>query len=45
MQTRIQSAIEACANVLVGYLVAILSQIVVFPWFGIHIPPYQGSAS
>ena len=38
MQTRLQSAIEACANVLVGYLVAILSQIVVFPWFGIHIP-------
>lgn len=38
MQTRLQSAIEAMANVFVGYLVAILSQIVVFPWFGIHIP-------
>lgn len=38
MQTRLQSAIEAVANVFVGYLVAILSQIVVFPWFGIHIP-------
>ena len=38
MQTRLQSAIEAMTNVLVGYLVAILSQIVVFPWFGIHIP-------
>jgi hypothetical protein len=38
MQTRVQSAIESVANVLVGYGVAILSQIVVFPWFGIHVP-------
>lgn len=38
MQTRTQSAIEACANVLVGYLVAIASQLLVFPMFGIHIP-------
>lgn len=38
MQTRIQSAIEAVANVAVGYIVAILSQIAVFPLFGIHVP-------
>lgn len=38
MQTRIQSAIEAVANVAVGYVVAILSQIAVFPLFGIHVP-------
>ncbi len=38
MQTRTQSAIEAVANVLVGYLVALASQLLVFPMFGIHIP-------
>ncbi|KQP37586.1 hypothetical protein [Pseudorhodoferax sp. Leaf274] len=38
MQTRTQSAIEAGANVLVGYLVALASQLLVFPLFGIHIP-------
>lgn len=34
MQTRTQSAIEAAANV----LVALISQILVFPMFGIDIP-------
>lgn len=38
MQSRTQSAIESCANVLVGYLVALLSQLLVFPMFDIHIP-------
>lgn len=38
MQSRTQSAIEAVANVLVGYLVALISQILVFPLFGIDIP-------
>lgn len=38
MQTKIQSMVEACANVVVGYLVALASQILVFPLFGIHIP-------
>lgn len=38
MQTRVQSAIEASANVVVGYVVALLSQLLVFPIFGIHIP-------
>jgi hypothetical protein len=37
-QTRWQSFIEAWANVLVGYLVAIASQVLIFPWFGIHVP-------
>jgi membrane protein implicated in regulation of membrane protease activity len=35
MQTRIQSAIEACANVVVGYLVALASQLLVFPLFSL----------
>ena len=38
MQRRTQSLIEAWANVAVGYLVALLSQLLVFPMFGIHIP-------
>jgi hypothetical protein len=38
MQTKTQSFIESCANVLVGYLVALLSQLLVFPMFYIHIP-------
>jgi hypothetical protein len=38
MQTRTQSAIESVANVLVGYLVALASQLLVFPMFGIDIP-------
>lgn len=38
MQTRTQSAIEAVANVLVGYLVALASQLLIFPMFGIHVP-------
>jgi hypothetical protein len=37
MQTKKQSLIEAFVNILIGYTVAILSQIVIFPWFGIHI--------
>jgi hypothetical protein len=38
MQSRIQSLIEAWANVAVGYLVALASQLALFPLFGIHIP-------
>lgn len=37
-QSKFHSAIEACANVAVGYLVALASQLLVFPMFGIHIP-------
>lgn len=38
MQSRIVSFIEALFNVLVGYSVAIVSQVLIFPQFGIHIP-------
>lgn len=36
MQSKLHSAIEAVANVAIGYGVAVLTQIVVFPWFGLH---------
>lgn len=35
-QKRIMSLIEAAANVVVGYVLAIATQIVVFTWFGIE---------
>ena len=34
-QSHSMSMIEAITNVLVGYALAIATQIVVFPWFGI----------
>jgi hypothetical protein len=37
MQTRRASFTEACVNVAVGYGVALASQLIVFPWFGIHV--------
>lgn len=36
MQTRRQSMIETAASVAIGYVVALLSQIVIFPLFGIY---------
>lgn len=35
-QSRKHSAIEAVANVAIGYAVAVAAQIVIFPLFGIH---------
>lgn len=37
-QTRLGSLIEAGLNIVIGYGVAILSQIAIFPLFGIHVP-------
>lgn len=35
-QSRLGSMIEAVANVAIGYGVAVATQVVVFPWFGLH---------
>ncbi|TQE92800.1 MAG: hypothetical protein FKY71_19080, partial [Spiribacter salinus] len=35
-QSRTMSMVEAATNVVVGYVLAIVTQIVVFPWFGIE---------
>ena len=35
-QSRLMSGVEAVANVAVVYGVAVGTQIVVFPWFGLH---------
>lgn len=37
-QSRAQSMIESAANVVIGYMVALCSQLVVFPMFGVHLP-------
>ena len=35
-QTKRASLAESMLNVAIGYGVALISQIIVFPWFGIH---------
>ena len=35
-QSRLMSLIEAVANVVVGYGVAVVTQILIFPIFGLH---------
>ena len=37
-QTKIGSLIEASINTAIGFVVALASQIVVFPMVGIHVP-------
>lgn len=37
-QSRLMSLVESLANVLVGYGVAVLTQVVVFPLFDLHVP-------
>lgn len=34
-QSRLMSLVEAIVNVIVGYGVAVATQLVVFPWFGL----------
>jgi hypothetical protein len=38
-QSRTMSLVEAGTNVLVGFWLAVLTQIVVFPWFGLTATP------
>ena len=35
-QSRRMSLLEAITNVAVGYALAVVTQILVFPWFGLH---------
>ena len=44
MQSRRQSLIEAITNVVVGYALAVLTQIVVFPWFGLKVSLHDNLA-
>lgn len=38
MQTRTQSFIESITNIIIGYIVALISQIIIFPLFNINVP-------
>ena len=38
MQTKKHSLLESITNVAVGYGVAVISQILIFPMFGVNIP-------
>ncbi len=35
-QPRLMSLVEAITNVIVGYGLAVVTQIIVFPWFGLE---------
>ena len=37
MQTKYQSLIESLTNILIGYLTALLSQVLIFPLFDINV--------
>jgi membrane protein implicated in regulation of membrane protease activity len=37
-QSRRGSAVEAVANVMIGYWVAVTAQIIIFPMFGVNLP-------
>ncbi|SFE20738.1 hypothetical protein [Nitrosomonas sp. Nm166] len=41
MQTKIQSLIEAWANVLIGYFIALAAQMIVFPLYDIKVTMTQ----
>lgn len=38
VQARRHSFIESLSNIAIGYVVAVVSQVVIFPVFGIHVP-------
>lgn len=38
MQSRRQSLVESLANIAIGYVVALISQIVIFSMMGIYVP-------
>lgn len=37
-QSRLESLIESFMNILIGYFVALASQLLIFPLVGIHVP-------
>lgn len=38
MQSRLGSFIETMANIAIGYSVALISQVIIFSWYGIQLP-------
>ena len=38
MQSKKHSFLESLQNVAIGYLIAVGSQVLIFPFFGVHVP-------
>ena len=38
MQSKKKSFLEAFLNMAIGFIIAVLAQVIIFPWFDIHIP-------
>jgi hypothetical protein len=38
-QTKTMSAVESVSNIAIGMTIAYITQVIVFPIFGIHVPP------
>ena len=38
MQSKLQSLLEALANTATGYIISVITQVYLFPLFGIHLP-------
>ncbi len=41
MQSKLSSFIESLINILIGYCVALGSQLVIFPHYGVHLAPHE----
>lgn len=37
-QSRTASFAETCLSTAIGYVIAVTTQAIVFPWFGLHVP-------
>lgn len=37
-QSRAASLVESATNIAIGYIVALASQLTIFPMFGVHLP-------
>ena len=37
MQSKYHSFLESLTNILIGYFVALVSQLIIFPFYGVHI--------
>ena len=40
-QSRKGSLIEAVSNIVIGYIIAVMAQMIIFPVFDVHIPHSQ----
>lgn len=43
MQSKLSSFMESIVNVMIGFFVALISQILVFPFFGIYVDIWNGA--